>query len=920
MKSLQLVCQWKASQQWLKLLLVFGLLSFHQAHKLNILRSQDEGINPVIGYRLPRHVAPTNYKLRMWPNATSKTFRGTVEIALSIYNPTNNVTLHTNKLVIESVNLENFFFEKISVSVEIVSDEKHLLIVKTETKIPDGRYVLKIYFRGTLDGVEGFYASSLKNGGTMIYSKFIPTYARQAFPCFDEPDFKATYDITLVVPRNHVALSNMNEISRTLDNETASEAVTFATSMPMSTYVVCFVICEYEFKETEVKTTSLGDHFKLKSFAQKDHIHNTDYAQDIGRRVLEYYINYFDVPFPLPKLDMIAIPEYVSGAIEHWGLITYRETFFLVDENTASAQNKITVASTIAHELAHMWFGNLVTMKWWNDIWLNEGFVMYMEIKSLNAIEPSWTMRDQFLHHMHIALSEDVRLSSHPIVQTVDTPKQVMAMFDEVSYKKGASLIRMLEGFTGEQNFAKGVSDYLTKHKFGNADRQDLLASLEPYFKIEYPDLNLTYVMDTWTKQAGYPLLTVTKEANTYFITQSRFLLDPKTVLPKDSIFNYRWCIPITFKSDKGVNEKVVWFDDQTDSVVVTDANVNWLKLNNNQYGYYRVNYPLELWQSLIELLETKSNQLTISDRAHLLNDVFALAEAGVVPYELALKLTTYLPVEEDYVPWRTAASILNRLSDRLINTLAYDKMQAYIRHLVVPIYKKQKWEVSPLGVIERLLRTDILTLSTRAGLPAAEQNVRDIFLGWLNSHRKPVEKDLRDLVYYYGMKYASQAEWDKLWQIYNEEDDLQEQEKIRKALAAPRNTEILKKYLILAWDEVKISHQDFLMVLTYIAENPSGTALAWDFVRGRWPKLVSRYTLGDPLLASILPRITSSFSTELKLREMESFFQQYPEAGAGAAARARALENIRNNIEWIATRAPQLAAWLKTPLNELLI
>ncbi|KAI8422426.1 hypothetical protein MSG28_006266 [Choristoneura fumiferana] len=599
-------------------------------------------INPVIGYRLPRHVAPTNYKLRMWPNATSKTFRGTVEIALSIYNPTNNVTLHTNKLVIESVNLENFFFEKIS--------------------------------------------------------------------------------------------------------------------------------------------------------------------------------------------------------------------------------------------------------------------------------------RDQFLHHMHIALSEDVRLSSHPIVQTVDTPKQVMAMFDEVSYKKGASLIRMLEGFTGEQNFAKGVSDYLTKHKFGNADRQDLLASLEPYFKIEYPDLNLTYVMDTWTKQAGYPLLTVTKEANTYFITQSRFLLDPKTVLPKDSIFNYRWCIPITFKSDKGVNEKVVWFDDQTDSVVVTDANVNWLKLNNNQYGYYRVNYPLELWQSLIELLETKSNQLTISDRAHLLNDVFALAEAGVVPYELALKLTTYLPVEEDYVPWRTAASILNRLSDRLINTLAYDKMQAYIRHLVVPIYKKQKWEVSPLGVIERLLRTDILTLSTRAGLPAAEQNVRDIFLGWLNSHRKPVEKDLRDLVYYYGMKYASQAEWDKLWQIYNEEDDLQEQEKIRKALAAPRNTEILKKYLILAWDEVKISHQDFLMVLTYIAENPSGTALAWDFVRGRWPKLVSRYTLGDPLLASILPRITSSFSTELKLREMESFFQQYPEAGAGAAARARALENIRNNIEWIATRAPQLAAWLKTPLNELLI
>ncbi|KAI8422428.1 hypothetical protein MSG28_006268 [Choristoneura fumiferana] len=791
-------------------------------------------LNVTLFERLSSLVRPVNYKLILRPNLDTGVFSGNVKINIVLKQEKNFVNLHSNLLDISKVQVFRGDRE-IPVFKYIEVKQLEQILIEFSEPLSPGSYQIDIDFSGKLTKkIVGFYSSNLKNNKTMVASKFQPTYARQAFPCFDEPDFKATYDITLIKPQNYVALSNMNEISKTLDGDSASEAVTFATSVPMSTYLACFVICDFDFKETEINSN-----------------------------------------------DMIAIPDYVSGATEHWGLITYRETSFLVDEDTASAQNKISVANTIAHELAHMWFGNLVTMKWWDEVWLNEGFASYMQVKSLNAIEPSWTMLDQFVvNTLHSVLVTDAKLSSHPIVQTVNTPDQITAIFDAISYNKGASILRMLEGFTGEENFRKGVSDYLKKHKFGNTITQDLLACLEPYFKMEYPELNLTY----------------------------------------------RWFVPVTYKTNKGVNEKIVWFDDKADSVTISEKDIRWLKLNNNQVGYYRVNYPLEMWQSLIEQLKSKSDQVRIDSTDNI--GPGSLAErrvrargGGRGAVRVGAQLTTYLPVEEDYVPWRTAASILISLSDRLSDPMK-DKMQKYIQHLVSNIYAKQNWDMRNLSVIDRLLRTRILSLGTRAGLPAAEEKVRRIFMGWLNSHDstevEPIQTDLRDTVYFYGMKYSSQLEWDKLWQIYKNEGDAQEQAKLRSALAAPRDTEILKKYLSLAWDENNIRSQDYLTVLSAISSNPSGSALAWDHLRSNWTQLVDRFTLNSRILGGTVATITVMFDTEERLKEMEAFFEQYPEAGAGTAARARALETVHNNIVWAAARAPQIAAWLDTPHNLL--
>nr|QBI71869.1 aminopeptidase A isoform X2 [Plutella xylostella] len=905
----------------------FTLQSVTKRYRVSTVKpiKRMESLKMKLSDRLSGLVLPVNYNLKLHPNMEKGTFEGHVNIHVNVKEERKHIYLHTKFLDIKNVKvLKDNKDIPVAKFFEVAQLEQ--LMIHFEQALPAGHYHIDIDFSGSLTkSIVGFYASRYKDR-TMVASKFEPTYARQAFPCFDEPEFKATFDIALVKPKGYTALSNMNEISSVHDSKTNTDVVSFARSVPMSTYLACFVLCEFDFKETEINTNGIGDPFTLRSYARKGETQKIDFAQSIGQRATEFYIKYYEVPFPLPKLDMIAIPEYQSGATEHWGLITYRETSFLIDDATASTQNRISVANTIVHELAHMWFGNLVTMKWWDDLWLNEGFATYMQVKALDAIEPSWTMLDQFLTKtMHSVLVSDAKLASHAIVQTVETPDEITAIFDAISYNKGSSVLRMLEGFVGEENFRRGVSDYLKRYKYGNTVTQDLLASLEPYFKKDHPDLNLTLIMDTWTRQTGYPVLTVTPgDAHTLVVSQARFLLDRSaTYNTRDNQFQYRWFVPITYKTNQGTSKRIVWFPNEESNVTITlSPGDTWCKLNNNQVGYYRVSYTEEMWGQLIQQLKGKSEQLTLSDRAHLINDVFALATAEYVSYEVAMNLTTYLTVEEDYVPWDTADTEFVKLASRLENSLGGEGLRKYVQHLITPLYKKQSWDQTDIPVIQKLLRVRILSLAARFELPQAQSKVRELFLSWLDSRgtagAKDMEPDLRSIVYFYGMKSASQAEWDKVWQLFLEERDPQEQQKLRHALSAPANTNILRKYLTLAWDQNNVRTSDYLIVVQYIANNPSGRALIWDEIRAKWPEYVKRFSLNSRYLGNLIPGISSTFDTEVKLQEMESFFSQYPEAGAGEAARRRALETLRGNIRWRETHEPTVTQWLNDYLTNL--
>lgn len=317
----------------------------------------------------------------------------------------------------------------------------------------------------------------------MATSKFEPTYARQAYPCFDEPAMKAKYKVSLVKPLgdDYIALSNMDQDGKEIaDTETQTALVTFKESVPMSSYLSCFIVSDFKHEQQTVKANGIGDDFLMRVFATPAQLTKVDFALKSGVSITEYYIQYFKVPYPLPKLDMAAIPDFVSGAMEHWGLVTFRETGLLYDVSISSTVNKQRVASVVAHELAHMWFGNLVTMAWWNELWLNEGFATYISYKGVDHVQPDWKMSDQFLiSDLHGVLGRDATLATHPIVQPADNPDQITELFDSITYSKGASIIRMLEDMVGEANFQTAVTNYLEKHKYGNAVTEDLLAELD---------------------------------------------------------------------------------------------------------------------------------------------------------------------------------------------------------------------------------------------------------------------------------------------------------------------------------------------------------------------------------------------------------------------------------------------------------
>ncbi|PSN55624.1 hypothetical protein C0J52_04058 [Blattella germanica] len=645
-------------------------------------------------------------------------------------------------------------------------------------------------------------------------------------------------------------------------------------------------------------------------------IQKTKYALDVGVKITEFYIEYFGIPYPLPKLDLIAIPDFVSGAMEHWGLITFREVNLLYEEGISSTANKQRVATVIGHELAHMWFGNLMTLKWWNDLWLNEGFASYIEYKGVNHAHPDWQLLDQFLiSDLHGVLNMDSTVTSHPIVLPVGHPDEITSLFDSISYSKGASVIRMLEDFMGEEEFRKGITNFLNRFKFANAVTQDLWDELQKMNK----DVNITQVMDTWTRQMNYPVVTAIHQPNgKVLLTQQRFLSDQDANATNDSPYGYKWEVPISYITSESNEIQRDWLFSKNESVSIeVPESAAWYKINCHQKGYYRVNYDKENWRKLSEQLMTDMSALDISDRAHLLQDVFSLADAGLVSYDLAMDMTKYLKSETEYIPWSVAYSKLNKLDNLLVSSTSYSKLRKYTQSLVSDIYKKITLTVSDADShLQRLLRPTIVKLACNMGVQECIDEVVTIFKNWItnvNEVSKP-HPDIRSTVYGYGIKLASgEKDWDLMWNLYLSETDAQERIKLLCGLTYSQEPWILQRYLELSKNESNVRSQDFFTLLSYISSNPVGTPIVWDFVRNEWQYLVDRFTLNDRYLGRIIPSITKSFASELKIREMEAFFEKYPNAGAGAKARTQALERVQNNIKWLKHHKTTLENWLNS-------
>ncbi|XP_053107584.1 glutamyl aminopeptidase isoform X2 [Hemicordylus capensis] len=577
-------------------------------------------------FRLPLYVNPVHYDLELKPEMEADRYTGTVTISINLTKPTRHLWLHLRETKItempslkispdKPVALHQCFEYKLREYVVIEAEGE--LAPTSESNL----YYLTMKFQGHLNGsLVGFYRTTyVENGETksIAATDHEPTDARKSFPCFDEPNKKATYTISIIHENSYQALSNM-PVEETVSLDSVWNQTTFKKSVPMSTYLVCWAVHQFEYIE---KKSSRG--IPLRVYAQPQQIKTAEYAANVTKLVFDFFEGYFNMNYSLPKLDKIAIPDFGTGAMENWGLITYRETNLLYDPNESAASNKQRVAAVIAHELVHQWFGNIVTMDWWDDLWLNEGFASFFEFMGVNAAEENWQMLDQILiEDLFPVLKEDSLLSSHPIVVTVSSPAEITSVFDGISYSKGASILRMLEDWISPENFQTGCQNYLRDYHFKNAKTDDFWASLANASGKPVKD-----VMDTWTRQMGYPVLDVHSDLT---ITQKRFLLDPKAdPTQPSSNFSYTWNIPV--KWYKGNVSDVTFYNkSELSGITLAQADTldpnSTLKVNQNHVGFYRVNYGAQYWEDLANTMMSSYQNFGLADRAGFLDDAFSLA------------------------------------------------------------------------------------------------------------------------------------------------------------------------------------------------------------------------------------------------------------------------------------------------------
>ncbi|KAJ8797850.1 hypothetical protein J1605_017052 [Eschrichtius robustus] len=529
-------------------------------------------------YRLPTTLLPDSYKVTLRPYLTPNEnglyiFKGTSIVRFICKDPTDVIIIHSKKLnytttqghMVALRGVGAFSVPNID-RTELVEPTEYL-VVHLKGLLEAGRmYEMESKFQGELaDDLAGFYRSEYMEGNVkkvLATTQMQSADARKSFPCFDEPAMKATFNITLIYPKELTALSNMppKGPSVPLAEDPNWKVTEFQTTPVMSTYLLAYIVSEF----TSVETRAPND-VQIRIWARPNATAQNHgiYALNVTGPILNFFANHFDTPYPLPKSarghptnsldspDQIALPDFNAGAMENWGLVTYRENSLLFDPQASSSSNKERVVTVIAHELAHQWFGNLVTLAWWNDLWLNEGFASYVEYLGADHAEPTWNLKDLMVpNDLYRVMAVDALASSHPLTtpaEEVNTPAQISEMFDSISYSKGASVIRMLSEFLTEDLFRKGLASYLHAFAYQNTTYLDLWEHLQMAVNnqstIKLPG-TVRDIMDRWTLQMGFPVITV--DTKTGSISQKHFLLDPESTVTRPSAFNYLWIVPIS--------------------------------------------------------------------------------------------------------------------------------------------------------------------------------------------------------------------------------------------------------------------------------------------------------------------------------------------------------------------------------------
>ncbi|RMB94745.1 hypothetical protein DUI87_28723 [Hirundo rustica rustica] len=839
--------------------------------------------------RLPADVSPLNYGLCLKPDLIDFTFEGKLEAAVQVKNATNQIVMNCADIDIITASYAPEGDEEVHATGFNYQNEDEKVTLSFPSTLQKGTGTLKIDFVGELnDKMKGFYRSkySTPSGDTRYaaVTQFEATDARRAFPCWDEPAIKATFDISLVVPKDRVALSNMNVVERRPypDDESLVE-VKFARSPVMSTYLVAFVVGEYDFVEARSQDgvlvrvyTPVGKAEQGKFALEVIDMHGVlvrvytpvgkaeqgEFALEVAAKTLPFYKDYFNVPYPLPKIDLIAIADFAAGAMENWGLVTYRETALLIDPKNSCSSSRQWVALVVGHELAHQWFGNLVTMEWWTHLWLNEGFASWIEYLCVDHCFPEYDIWTQFVSADYTRAQElDALDNSHPIEVSVGHPSEVDEIFDAISYSKGASVIRMLHDYIGDEDFRKGMNLYLTKFQQRNAATEDLWESLE-----KASGKPIAAVMNTWTKQMGFPLIYVEAEQQeddkVLKLVQKKFCASG----PYTGEDFPMWMVPISIctSEDPTCAKMQILMDKPELTVVLKDTKPeHWVK-----------------------------------------------ARAGIISTVEVLKVMEAFVNEPNYTVWSDLSCNLGILATLLSHTDFYEDIQVFVRDVFSPIGERLGWDPKPgEGHLDALLRGLVLGKLGKAGHKATLEEARRRFKEHVEG-KHILSADLRSPVYVTVLKHGDSSTLDTMLKLHKQADMQEEKNRIERVLGAISQPELIQKVLTFALSE-EVRPQDTVSVIGGVAGgSKQGRKAAWKFVRDNWEELYNRYQ-GGFLISRLIKLTVDGFANDKMAAEVKAFFESHPAPSAERTVQ-QCCENILLNAAWLRRDADSMQHFLQ--------
>lgn len=846
--------------------------------------------------QLPKSIVPDDYRVHIVPDIPSQTFKGDVTIQIRVLRPTKTIVLNALNLEVQSASLQKSKGGTPSALTPNLDSQKQTLRFNLPQTLANGTYQLTIHYSGKINNEpQGLYVDRYRTAAgekTLLVTQFEATDARRMLPVWDEPVFRASFKLSIDVPANFKAYSNMKAISTDI-LANGTQRIQFDRTPKMASYLLSFTA-----GELERSTGNLGE-LDLGVITTEGKSKNTAYAIESTKQILGYYNDYFGVNYPLPKLDQVAVPGGFSGAMENWGNIIYNESALLHDATKSTARNKQGVYEVIAHEVAHQWFGNLVTMAWWDNLWLNEGFASWMGTKVTQHFNPDWHIGLQAHRDREEAMGLDAQASSHPIQTPIDNESQAASAFDQITYLKGQSFLRMLEAYLGEQPFRQGLRAYMQKHKYSNATTADLWKALE-----KASGKPIARLAADWTLQAGFPLVSVDASCNNQqrqiTFTQQQFRTD------SDTPGERRWAIPVKFSytlpGQTSSTSDIVLLKDKTTKITRPGCD-GALMLDPDSSGYFRIEYSEKLLSALSQQLPS----LTANVRLKLLSDTWALVGVKHQPLSAYFKLISHLGNEPEAAVWNEVIGKLNALDRWAQGQPAQTALRQYAISILQPKLKELHWDAQAgEDFNQTVLREALISSLGRFGDEEVITEAKKRFAAMLVDPGSLSPKLVGPVISIVG-RYADNAQFEALEKLAREATATEEKRRYFSALFSVNDTKLAERALAFSLDPA-VPQLMAIGAVPSVAQAAGHESMAWSFAKEHVDVLLNRTTAFQR--HRYLGTIIGGSSDAALADELEAFAKLHLPEEASVETH-KAAQAIRLNAKRKALFVPQINAAL---------